>query len=75
MKKSHPRASKEARQAVPRAGTDTCSLTTGPPGCYAGGMVFSPERILDALARLPLIDAGELALLLGEPLATVHRST
>ncbi len=37
-------------------------------------MTFSPERILDALARLPFVDAGELALLLGEPLATVHRA-
>ncbi|MDE2780314.1 MAG: replication-relaxation family protein [Chloroflexota bacterium] len=37
-------------------------------------MAFSRERILDALARLPLIDAGELALVLGEPLATVHRA-
>lgn len=37
-------------------------------------MVFSRESILDALARLPFIDAGELALILGEPLATVHRS-
>ena len=36
-------------------------------------MAFSRERILDALARLPFIDAGELALILGEPLATVHR--
>ena len=37
-------------------------------------MAFSRERILDALARLPFIDAGELALVLGEPLATVHRA-
>ncbi len=37
-------------------------------------MAFSRKRILDALARLPFIDAGELALVLGEPLATVHRA-
>ena len=37
-------------------------------------MAFSRERILDALARLPFIDAGELALVLGEPLATLHRA-
>ena len=30
-------------------------------------MVFSRERILDALARLPFIDAGEMALIVGEP--------
>ena len=49
-------------------------MTAAASGCYAGGMVFSRERILDALARLPFIDAGELALVLGEPLATVHRA-
>ena len=37
-------------------------------------MAFSRERILDAPARLPFIDAGELALILGEPLATAHRA-
>ena len=37
-------------------------------------MAFSQERILDALARLPYIDAGELALVLGEPLETEHRA-
>ena len=37
-------------------------------------MAFSRERILDALAQLPFIDGGELALILGEPLATVHRA-
>ena len=34
-------------------------------GCSAGGMTFSRERILDALPRLPFIDAGKLALVLG----------
>ena len=37
-------------------------------------MPFSRVRILDALTRLPLIDAGELALILGQPPATVHRA-
>ena len=37
-------------------------------------MVFPQERILDALAQLPFIDAGELGLVLGEPLATTHRA-
>ena len=37
-------------------------------------MALSRERILDALARLPFVDAGELALILGEPTATVHRA-
>ena len=37
-------------------------------------MAISRERILDALARLPFSDAGELALILGEPTATAHRA-
>ena len=37
-------------------------------------MALSRERILDALGRLPFVDAGELALILGEPTATVHRA-
>ena len=37
---------------------DTCPLTAAVSGCYARVMVFSRERILDALARLPFIDAG-----------------
>ena len=37
-------------------------------------MAFSRKRILDALARLSFIDVGELALILGEPPATVHRA-
>ncbi|MYC35917.1 MAG: hypothetical protein F4X66_03250, partial [Chloroflexi bacterium] len=53
---------------------DSCPLTMAASGCYAGSMAFSRERILDALARLPFIDAGELALILGEPLPTVHRA-
>lgn len=37
-------------------------------------MAISRECNLDALARLPFIDAGELAIVLGKPLATVHRA-
>ena len=37
-------------------------------------MAISRERILDALAKLPFVDAGELSIILGEPLATVHRT-
>ncbi len=54
--------------------TDSCPMTAAVSGCYAVSMAFSRERILDALARLPFVDAGELALILGEPLATVHRA-
>ena len=59
---------------VSRVGNDSCPMTTAVSGCYAEDMAFSRERTLDALARLPFIDAGELALILGEPLATVHRA-
>ena len=37
-------------------------------------MALSDQQLLHHLARLPFIDAGELALILGEPLATVHRA-
>ena len=37
-------------------------------------MALSRERILDALARLPFIDAGELSLILGQAPAAVHRA-
>ena len=49
-------------------------MTAEVSGCYAGSMAISRERILDALARRPFTDAGELALILGEPTATVHRA-
>ncbi len=35
---------------------------------------MSRERILEALARLPFVDVGELALVLGQPPATAHRA-
>ena len=59
---------------VSRVGNDSCPLTATASGYYAEDMAFSRELILDALARLPFTDAGELALILGEPLATVHRA-
>ncbi len=62
-----------ANRVVPVT-TDTCRWRVAASPCYAGGMAISRERILDALARLPFIDAGELALILGEPTATVHRA-
>ena len=37
-------------------------------------MVLSDRQILDFLSRMPFIDTAELALILGEPHATVHRS-
>ena len=37
-------------------------------------MAISERQLLDSLSRLPLIDSAELALIFGEPHATVHRS-
>ena len=36
-------------------------------------MALSDRQLLDALSRMPFIDSVELALILGEPHATVHR--
>ena len=36
-------------------------------------MTLSDQQILDSLGRMPFIDTGELAGVLGEPHATVHR--
>ena len=36
-------------------------------------MVISDRQMLDALSRTPFVDSTELALMLGEPHATVHR--
>ena len=37
-------------------------------------MVISNRQLLDSLARTPFVDSAELALILGEPHATVHRT-
>ena len=37
-------------------------------------MALSDRQLLDALSRMPFIDTAELALILGEPHATVHRA-
>ena len=37
-------------------------------------MALSDRQMLDALSRTPFIDSTELALILGEPHATVHRA-
>ena len=36
-------------------------------------MAISDRQLLDALSRTPFVDSSELALILGEPHATVHR--
>ena len=37
-------------------------------------MVISERQLLDSLSWTPFVDSAELALILGEPHATVHRS-
>ena len=37
-------------------------------------MPLSQRQLLDSLSRMPFIDSVELALILGEPHATVHRA-
>ena len=37
-------------------------------------MALSERQMLDALSRTPFVDSAELALILGEPHATVHRA-
>ena len=36
-------------------------------------MPLSDRQLLDALSRMPFVESTELALILGEPRATVHR--
>ncbi len=37
-------------------------------------MAISERKLLDALSRTPFVDSAELALILGEPHATIHRN-
>ena len=37
-------------------------------------LALSDRQLLDALSRMPFIDSAELALILGQPHATVHRA-
>ena len=49
-------------------------MHSAPLFCYAHRMASSDRQILDFLSRMPFIDSAELALVLGEPHATVHRT-
>ena len=53
-----------------------CHVTDAqrPLFCYARHMAPSDQRLLDSLSRTPFVDSAELALILGEPHATVHRA-
>ena len=53
---------------------DSDLMPTTPPRCYARHMALSDRQLLSALSRMPFIDSAELAGILGEPHATVHRA-
>ena len=48
-------------------------VTSAPPICYCHHVASSNRQMLDALSRTPFADSTELAGILGEPHATVHR--
>ena len=41
--------------------------------CYTRSMGLTDRQLLDSLSRMPFIESTELALILGQPHATVHR--
>ena len=49
-------------------------LPTALKNRYARCMPISNRQLLDVLSRTPFVDSTELALVLGEPHATVHRA-
>ena len=53
---------------------DSDLMPTTPPRCYARHKALSDRQLLSALSRMPFIDSAELAGILGEPHATVHRA-
>ena len=42
--------------------------------CYPRFMAFTDRQMLDSPSQMPFLDSAELALVLGEPHATVHRA-
>ncbi len=54
--------------------TDTWRLPTGSPNGYPRNMALSERQIFDALSQMPFTNTTELASILVEPPATVHRS-
>ena len=49
-------------------------MHSAPLFCYAGRMALSDQRLLHSLSQMPFIDTAELARVLGEAHATVHRA-
>ena len=59
---------------MPPYDADMWQLPTPPLLCYARYMALSERQMLDSLSRTPFIDSAELAGILGEAHATVHRA-
>ena len=53
---------------------DTQRVPTKTFLCYSQQVAISEEQLLDALSRTPFVGSVELALMPGEPHATVHRT-
>ena len=49
-------------------------MHSAPLFCYARHMALSDQQLFDSLSRTPFVDSAELARVLGEPHATVHRA-
>ena len=56
------------------SGADMRRRPTSPFLCHARYVAFSDRKRLDGLNQTPFVDSAELALILSEPHATVHRT-
>ena len=59
---------------MPPYDADMWQLPTPHLLCYARYMAISELQLLDSLSRTPFVDSAELASILGEPHATIHRA-
>ena len=66
--------SNECRTPLPCTGAVMWLLRTPPVLWYARNMPLSDRQLLDSLSRTPFVNSAELARILGEPHATVHRA-
>ena len=73
---THPGAllSEPRLGALPSTGAVMRWLPTAPKNRYARHMAISDRHLLDALSRMPFVDSVELARILGDPHATIHRA-
>ena len=71
----HPNLSGKVKtRRGPCTGADMQRLRTPPFLCYSQRMALTERQMLDALSRTPFVGSVEMALILGEPHATVHRA-